>query len=62
LGGSFQSVSVELAPGSRRLSLPFLESLNEDKGSFELGALHLDTNASVGEKCPFYPERLEEKT
>lgn len=49
--GTFQSVLVELAPGSRRLLVPFPETLNQDEDSFELGALYRDANAGMWETC-----------
>lgn len=62
--GTFQSVLVELAPGSRRLLVPFPETLNQDEYSFELGALYRDANASMWETCVvwgFFPMRLGKK-
>lgn len=59
--GSFQLVLVKVALELERLLAIFLKTLNQDEGSFELGALHIDANASMWETCPFSSVRLGEK-
>lgn len=41
--------------------MPFLETLTQDEGSFELGSLQVGTNASMWETCLFFSCEIKGK-